>query len=72
MKGSYQNFHTVRGTKRYGFIVDPGASGNLGGTDTKREYDDAKVPMFEQSEIVDSHSRFTGISGEAQKSCGML
>ena len=57
--------HTVRGVKRHGFTMDPGASSGLGGTDTKREYDEAKVPLSQSCSVSPNPgANFSGISGE--------
>ena len=53
--------------------MDPGASSGLGGTDTKREYDQAKVPLCEDSQLFENWgATFTGIDGEPTKGLGML
>ena len=64
-KHVFENYHNVKGVKRYGFIVDPGAASGLGGTDTKVEYDGANVPLCEECIVVDSNSNFSGIDGES-------
>ena len=62
----------MKGRKRYGFIVDPGASSGLGGTDTIREYHESSIPYADTFEVNDSAGNFSGISGDAQPSLGML
>jgi hypothetical protein len=37
MDGSTMAYHTVRGDKQLGIIIDPGAAKDLGGTETLRE-----------------------------------
>ena len=40
---AFEAFHTVKGQKRFGLVIDPGAASGLGGTDTKVEYDENNV-----------------------------
>ena len=49
-----QGFNSVRGQKQLGFTMDPGAFSGLAGTDTKLEYDRAKMPMSDKNEILES------------------
>ena len=69
---TYENYHLIRGSRRFGFVVDPGAAGGLGGTDTKVEYDKAKVPFCEKYSITPNNNCFSGIDGEAVKGLGTL
>ena len=50
-KKIFENYHNVKGTQRFGFIVDPGAASGIGGTDTNMDYDAANVPFCEQCEV---------------------
>ena len=68
----FHNYHMVRGAKRYGFLIDEGASSGLAGTDTVREYHEAKVPCSDEHTIQDCEGHFTGINGEPVPGLGNL
>ena len=68
----FETYHTVRGKKRYGLVVDPGAASGLGGTDTKVEYDANGVPFCNEFDVIPNNSHFSGIDGEPVKSLGTL
>ena len=65
---AFESYHTVRGKKVCGLLVDPGASSGLVGTDTLRELlDSGMVPQDQVKEITwgPSSTTVTGISGQA-------
>lgn len=64
---AFKNYHMVRGKKRYGFIVDPGASSGLMGTDTLLEYQLGIMSKWWLPNLfmTDSNTQLSGISGEA-------
>ena len=66
----FQDYHNVRGTKRHGFIVDPGAASGIAGTDTKLQYDAAQVPYFDDCDVIKNSNSYSGIDGEPVKSLG--
>ena len=69
----FTGYHEVRGRRRYGLIVDPGASKGLMGTETLREYVTAVLkPHQLASSIVvqESSTTFSGINGEVDPSAG--
>lgn len=54
-------YHMVRGTKRFGLIIDPGAADGLIGSDTLREFlEHAKI----RAEFRGTDRQFLGINGE--------
>ena len=67
-------FFTVRGERRRGLIVDPGAASGLVGTETLRDMIQSCVaPHGKQDDIKYSHDKSTpvsGISGEADQTLG--
>ena len=71
-KAHFQQYHTIRGCKRFGMIIDPGAASGLGGTDTKVEYDANNVPHCQNYDVVPATSSFSGIDGEPVKGLGTL
>ena len=67
-ENAFESYHTVRGKKICGLLVDPGASSGLVGTDTLRELlDSGMVPQDKVKEITwgPSSTTVTGISGQA-------
>ena len=67
-ENAFESYHTVRGKKVCGLLVDPGASSGLVGTDTLRELlDSGMVPQDKVKEITwgPSSTTVTGISGQA-------
>ena len=62
----------MNGKKRKGLTVDPGASAGLVGTDTKLDYDRARVPHCDEYEVTNSNARFSGIDGEPVPSLGSI
>ena len=71
-RANFEAYHTVGGKKRFGLVVDPGAASGLGGTDTKVEYDEHRVPYCDDCDIVPNNGSFSGIDGEPVKSLGTL
>jgi len=58
-------FHVVRGTKRHGLLVDPGASAGIIGADTLREYVESCLkPRNKAYKVMESNSSFSGIDGQ--------
>ena len=65
-----QSFHTVRGRRRYGLLMDTGASTGLIGTDTLLEYmNNVKVPPGQKLDTSAS-TTVTGISGTGISALG--
>ena len=65
-------FATVRGKKRRGFIMDPGAASSITGSDTvKDHYEHAALPNLSSS-LEPSHGRFSGISGTPSPAVGFI
>ena len=69
MTNLFQQYHTIRGEKRHGLIVDPGASSGLMGTDTLLDYitdviNDWGLPPVA---MTDTTTEMSGISGTAVK-----
>eukprot|EP00959_Pyramimonas_sp_CCMP1952_P045112 942249-Pyramimonas_sp.AAC.1 len=64
--------HTVRGDKRRGIIIDPGAAEGLGGTETLREICQALLwPRGKSLEVKPSAAKLSGIDGVPNPSMGL-
>ena len=64
-------YHTVKGEKVHGLIVDPGASEGLLGVDTLLEYQQEVLqdtPFADKVTFAPSPQTFTGIDGETSPS----
>ena len=70
---SNASYHTVRGEKRRGLLVDPGAASGLIGSETLRDLLEHCVP---ESKVQDIHWRYdrtsnvSGISGNPESTLG--
>ena len=63
----HQNYHLVRGTNRYGLIVDPGAANSLIGSQTLNDfYTNVLQPRGLHIKSQKSQATFSGISGTTQ------
>ena len=68
----YASYHTVKGQKIHGLLIDPGASSALMGTDTLREYKEAFLdPHKKHISHRASTSTFSGIEGKSQEALGL-
>ena len=68
-----QTFHMVRGVRRRGLIVDPGAASGLMGTDTLLDIKKAVLDPQGLSMVVsDSDSTFSGIDGVSNGAAGCV
>ncbi len=73
LNNTVQAYHNVRGTKRYGLLVDPGAASGIIGSDTLREYvDNILVPNNMDYKIEPSAAVFKGISGQPEPGKGAV
>ena len=76
LEGSRQNasYHTIRGEKRRGLLIDPGAASGLIGSETLRDLIDHCIPGDQYDECVKWSSKTTsvaGISGESDETLGI-
>ena len=75
LEGSRQNasYHTIRGEKRRGLLIDPGAASGLIGSETLRDLIDHCIPSDRCHEAVKWSAKKTsvaGISGESDETLG--
>ena len=75
LEGSRQNasYHTIRGEKRRGLLIDPGAASGLIGSETLRDLIDHCIPADQCHDCVKWTSKTTsvaGISGESDETLG--
>ena len=72
--GVHENYFNVRGEKRHGLLIDPGAASGLIGSDTLKELMDHCIhPLGRSNEVVMDHMKSTpvsGISGGANHTLG--
>lgn len=70
----HEQYHTVRGRKRFGLIMDPGASSRVVGTDTCLDYARNVLGARDQRRITieESTARFAGIDGEETRGLGHI
>ena len=67
-----ETFHLIKGRRRHGLIVDPGAASGIIGTDTLREYQDEVLSRHNKTVITrPSTSSFTGIDGKPTPGLGI-
>ena len=70
---SNASYHTIRGEKRRGLLIDPGAASGLIGSETLRDLMQHCIPEDQQDECVSWSSRTTsvaGISGASDETLG--
>ena len=64
-------YHQCHGEKRYGFVIDPGASGGLTGTDSAADFlENVTIPQNMPASLQPSAKQFSGISGRASSTLG--
>ena len=68
----YDNYHLIKSSNRFGFIVDPGAASGLVGTDSVLEYQSAGFPYCDSCDVEPSNGKSTGIDGKPTPGLGML
>ena len=54
LPGPVDNYHMCRGVKRRGMTYDPGAAGDLVGTDTVLDYDAGAPPLHGERTLAPS------------------
>eukprot|EP00435_Cladocopium_sp_Y103_P008718 s2643_g2.t1 len=75
LKSSEENaiYHTVKGEKRYGLLIDPGAASGLIGSETLRNIMEHCIPSDKIEDHVTWNQKTTsvaGISGESDETLG--
>ncbi|CAK0817055.1 unnamed protein product, partial [Prorocentrum cordatum] len=63
------SYHSIKGTKRFGLLYDPGASSGIIGTDTVREYQQ-EILGGAEIESRPTRAQFTGIDGKPTPGIG--
>ena len=66
-------YHTVKGEKRRGLLIDPGAASGLVGSETLRDIMEHCIPEEQQPDHISWNKKTTsvsGISGEADETLG--
>ena len=69
------SFHTVRGQKRRGLLIDPGAAAGLVGSETLRDILQSCYPEDKSKDAVswsESTATITGISGQPDQALGRV
>ena len=74
MHGKSSIYHMVRGQKRRGLLIDPGAAAGLIGSETLRDLLDACCDTTSSEAIAwtESSATITGISGQPDKALGRV
>ena len=74
LQSNHSAFHTVKGVKRRGLLIDPGAAAGLVGSETLRDILKTCFPDRSPKDAVwsDSDATITGISGQPDKALGRV
>ena len=66
---AFEAYNLVRGRKRAGYIVDPGAASGIAGTDTIIEHNRSPTAHYR---VLPGGGNFSGINGTPTPGCGRL